>query len=163
MIEIGKILKPWGLKGEIKVKPYNEEAFKDLKEVFVDGKALEITKLSVRMGYAYLKIAGVDTPESAEVFRGEEISADKSVLGKLNKDEYLIDDMLGLLVLDDTGVEWGKIVSIEQYGSADVYTVVGRRGENRFPFLDDLIKNIDLKNKVMTVFADKLSEVVVCG
>ena len=163
MIAIGKILKPWGIKGEVKVSPYNQNAFEGLKEVWIDEKVYTLKKCSVRVGYAYLLIEGFDTPEASERLRDKELFAPKDVLGALNADEYLIEDMIGLLVVDDTGCEWGKVVSIEQYGSADVYTVVGRKGENRFPFLSELIKDINLEKRVMTVSSEKLSEVVVCG
>lgn len=156
-------MKPWGLKGEVKVKPYNEEAFRDLKKIYIDQKTYLVKTSGVRMGYAYLLLEDFDTPEKSEIFRDKEIFADKSVLGILGADEYLIGEMLGLLVVDDTGDEWGRIVSVEQYGSADVYTVVGRKGENRFPFLSDLVKKIDFEEKIMTVFLEKLEEVVVCG
>lgn len=163
MIAIGKILRPWGIKGELKVKPYNEDAFVNLKKAYIDGQTYVIKKLGVRMGYAYILLDEFDTPDKAEFFRDKEIFADKSVLGILADDEYLIGEMIGLLVVDDTGAEWGKIVSIEQYGSADIYTVVGVKGENRFPFLKDIVKDINFESKTMTVYLDKLSEVVVCG
>lgn len=162
LIEIGKILKPQGIKGEIKVEPLtkNTEQFLTLKEVFVSGKEYKIVKSAVRQGYIYLFFEGINRCEDVEPLRGKYISRDREEL-PVDEDEYLIVDLMGCTIVDENGIVYGEITDIDDYGAASVITILGKRGQFSFPYVDDIFTEIDIENKRIVINSQRYKEVVV--
>lgn len=162
-IQIAKILKPQGVKGEMKLEVLiNDNAFfKSLNNVYIDNKCFEVVSCCIRQGFGYLTIKGVIDRNQAESFRNKIVYVDRKDGPKLNIDEYLTQDMIGLNVIDENGKNYGKVISIEQYGAADVYIVHGKYGAISFPFIKNLVINVDLNNKTLFVDSKTLEEVKV--
>ena len=57
MIEIAKILKPQGIKGEVKAQAYTnvEKVFDVMTECLVGDKKMHIKHISFRQGFLYIK------------------------------------------------------------------------------------------------------------
>ena len=71
---------------------------------------------------------------------------------KLEKDSYYIADILGCRVNTDINQELGKVVDVFQTGSNDVYVVKDEQGKQiLLPAIKQVIKNVDIKNKIITV------------
>lgn len=144
-LTIGKVLKPRGLKGEIKFELYSSDParFSRLKRLKIDGIEYTVEHVSVEGTICYALLEGIDSVEKAELLRGKLISANRNDLPKLPNGKYYIVDMIGLDVYV-AGVVIGEIVDILQYGSKDVYVV--KNGENTlsFPAIDNLIKLVDI-------------------
>jgi len=162
-ITIGKILKPQGLKGEVKIQPFSgdENFYKTLKIVNIGDDVYKIKTCSLRQGFVYITFEGLNHIEQVEFLRGRELWVAGTSAPELKEGEYFVGDMLGLNVVDSEGCEYGKITDIEQYGSADVYTVAGAKGQFEFPFIKDLIVKVDLENKILVVNKKVFEEVSV--
>ena len=70
-LSVGFVLRPHGLKGEIKVKPLTDEErrFDSLKYLYLkdDGyKKIEVTSRRYDKGFVYLKLKGFENKESVE-------------------------------------------------------------------------------------------------
>ena len=71
---IAKILKPQGIKGELKCKPFTDENFfQNLKEVFIHDKRFDVLSSVYRFGYVYITLNGVNSRNDAERFRNLDI------------------------------------------------------------------------------------------
>ncbi len=160
-ITIAKVLKPQGVKGELKLEVYmQDDAFyKGLKEVIIGNTTHEVEHCVVRQGFGYITIKGLTDRTQAENFRGKILKVTRDNGPTLNEHEYLVEDMLGMRVVDDNGVELGNIKDIEQYGAADVYVVYGRQGVFSFPFIKSLIVSVDYDTRTLTVDSKVLEEV----
>lgn len=159
---IGEITKPQGLKGEMKVYPYADNSFfEGLKEVYIDDNDVKTTLLncSVKNNGIFIKVGGVDTIEKAEMMRGIKLYLDRKDVDA--GDSFLIDDLIGLTVMTDDGQNYGEIQYIEKYGSADIVTINGQFGKWQFPYIWDLVLNVDLGNKIMTISKKRFDEVKV--
>ena len=143
--EIAKIVKPRGLKGEMKVQFYSSDVarFSHLKEVRISGTAHQVLKITAEGEYGYIQLADINTVEQAEALRGQMISALREDLPELGRDTHYIADMIGLAVYVG-GDCIGKLTDILQYGSADVYVVKTTDGSLSFPALKQLIKIVDV-------------------
>lgn len=144
--EIAKIVKPRGLKGEMKVQFYSSDVarFSHLKEVLISGVAHKAVKITVEGEYGYVQLEGVNTVEQAEALRGQMICARRENLPKLQSDTHYIADMIGLAVY--VGADMiGKLIDVLQYGSADVYVVKTSNGSLSVPALKKLINSVDLE------------------
>lgn len=151
-LTIGKVLKPRGLKGEIKFELYSSDParFSHLKRLKIDGVEYQIEHISVEGNVCYVLLNGVDSVESAEELRGKLICANRVDLPKLPDGKYYIVDMIGLDVYV-AGEKVGEVVDVNQYGSADVYQLKNGTQSLCFPAVDKLIKLVDLEDGKMVL------------
>ena len=163
-IEIARVLKPQGLKGEVKVKAYSGENSilkEGLTVLLKNGTELFVTKKRMQKGFYYLTFKGLDAIEKVESLRNEGLFVLKNQLDELDKDEYYIADLIGAYVYSKAGEFLGEIKEIENYGAADIYTLKNKNKEVLFAFVEGLFESVDLENKKIIVNDKKLSEVIV--
>jgi 16S rRNA processing protein RimM len=158
---IGTVLKPQGLKGEIKVMPHTDDVarFMLLKSVIIDGEQIKVSAVDVRGGLAYIMLEGIESREDAERLRGKLLSVDRKDAIKPPPGFYFIADLIGCEVFAD-GERLGVLKEIYQNGAADVYEV---RGEKNlmFPALKTVLKSVDIEAKRIELYAERLAEVAV--
>lgn len=104
-LELGVILKPHGLRGEVKVKLHfaGSDSFDHARHVLLvapDGKRSTRRVLSVRpTGKAILLgLEGVDDCNAAEALRGSRLLVERSELPPLEPGEYYLADLVGCRV-----------------------------------------------------------------
>ena len=123
---IAKILKPQGIKGELKCKPFTDENFfQNLKEVFIHDKRFDVLSSVYRFGYFYITLNGVNSRNDAEGFRNLDIYADRSIF----EEAILVSDLENCTVLDEFSNTLGKVTGVEQYGSADILNITLNSGK----------------------------------
>lgn len=163
-LTIGEILKPQGITGSVKVKPYtdNVKRFKSLKKVYIDGTEYQVLKTSVAPDAVIIWLKGVADRNAAELLRGKFIQVDREDGAPLDDGKYYIVDVIGSALVTDTGKVLGKITDISTKSYADVYTAVTDNGKTvMFPLLKDLLVSIDIVNKIVTVKEKRFGEVSV--
>lgn len=164
---IGEILKPQGVRGDVKVRPITCDIyrFEDIEEVYFlkDDGYTPIGVSLVRMDEdaVYLHFDGIDDRNLAETIRGNFLYVDREHAVELEEDENFIVDLIGLKGVDDEGNEYGKIVDVMQPGGNDVYVFRDRRREVLVPALKTAILKVDLEARVMLMSAQRLREVAV--
>ncbi len=156
--EIGQIVNTSGLKGVIKVKPFTDDITKfcDLKTIFIsvnkELKEFNIEQVRFNKNMVFLKLKGIDTINEAENYRNLYIKIKRNKDEKLEEGSYYIVDILGCKVYTDEQKELGKIIDVFSTGSNDVYVVKDELGKQvLLPAIKDVIKNVDIKNKIVTV------------
>ena len=149
---IGKVLKPHGLKGDVKIETFssNPARFCTLKKLKLDGVEYDVRTLRVDGTFGVLGLVGVNDPDAAELLRGKMISVSRKDLPKLAAGNYYIADLMGMDVYV-SGDRLGELIDVLQYGSADVYVVKTQEGTCSFPALKQLIKSVDLEKGIMTL------------
>ena len=160
-LKIGIIVKPQGIKGEVKVQPLTDDInrFKNLKEVIIDDKTFKVQKSVIGGGTVFLSLSGIPDRNTAETFRGKFLRVTRENAANLPEGRYFIVDIIGCKVVTDTGVAVGEIIDVTS-ARTDVFTLKCVDGRiMRFPFLNDLVENVDVANKIVTVKAKRLSEV----
>ncbi len=150
-IIIGEILKPQGIKGEVKVKMKEEDFFSDLSFVYLKNERFNIKNLVIRGGYAYVKFEGCEDRNKAELLRGIKLKVDKEDLPEFKDNEYLIEDLINLLVVDEENYEIGVVEDILQYGATDIVVTGGKYGKWQFPLVKEIVLAVDVENKKMVV------------
>lgn len=151
-LAVGEIINTHGVKGEVKVYPLTDDMkrFKKLKQVFIDGKERKILSCKLQPNNVVLKIEGIDSIEEANKYRRKllEIKRENSV--KLPEGSYFIADLMECIVIDENGIEIGQISDVIKTGSNDVYEVKGEQ-EVLVPAIKDIVTNIDIENKTITI------------
>ena len=161
MITIGTVLKPQGIKGEIKVLPITDDArrFLELKEVLINNTSFVVSSVRLHERFAYVKLKGINDRNAAEALVGKDLSIKRDAAVKLPEGRYFIEDLLHAEVFLGTQ-SLGVVTSIDNFGSADVYTVRGARTV-RFPLLKKLIVRISAEDKRIELDPDVFGEVAV--
>lgn len=159
-LKIGKVLKPQGLKGELKIGCSNASDYLSITKVYMMGREYDISKIRANGDQLYIVIAGINSIEDAELFRGQNVFALRSEI-KLNEGEYFIDDLLGCQVVDTEGNLYGTIKKIDNYGSKDVYTIDQNGVERLFACVENLLVHVDYEEKKVVVDKQILWSVMV--
>ena len=145
-IEIGKIINTFGIKGEIKVYPYNN-LIDEVKELTISNKKYEIEKIRYQKNIAIIKLKGLDDISEVEKFKGTILEIDKAEAPELPENTFYVKDIIGLDVYTDEGKYLGKIDDVFNTGANDIYSI----GEILLPATEEVIKQIDIENKKMIV------------
>ena len=160
-LKIGLIVKPQGIRGELKVQPLTDDIsrFNNLKEVIIDDKTYRVLNAVIGGGAVFLSLSGIYDRNVAETFRGKFLRVTRENAIPLEEGRYFIVDIIGCKVVTDSGNEIGEITEVTS-ARTDIFTVKCLDGEiMRFPFLNDLTVNVDVNLKVVTVKEKRLWEV----
>ncbi len=158
LLSVGKIIGVHGIRGALKLYPYVESLsiFKSGHRVVLrdpDGKEESYV---IQEGHPYknilrLILARIDSRDAAERLIGSEIFIEKSLLPDLETNEHYWFEIIGLEVFQTDGAPLGKVVSIFQTKSNDVYVVRDAENEKLIPALQSVVVQIDLQNNRMIV------------
>lgn len=166
-LAVGEVLKPQGVRGEVKVQPLTNdpERFFDLQEVYIKrGEAYASHRVSCRRvheGYAYLNFEGVEDRDAAEKLRGEVLYVDRAHAVPLGEDENFICDLIGCEAFDRAGNPIGTLRDVMQPGANDVYVFQTPRGEMLLPARKEVILSVDVQEKRMILDESALPRLAV--
>jgi len=158
-IEIGKICKPHGLKGDVKAYPSSPDLslFREIPHAYLadpEGTRREVVISKVRpLGkFALLHLEGVDTIEDAEKLAGRDLELPEDEFPKLPEGEYYQFQILGLNVHAESGDWLGVVEEIIETGGNDVYEVKGHGGKTfLMPAIRQIIRKIDLDERKIII------------
>lgn len=159
-VTIGKILKPIGLKGEVKVSPLtdNPGRFSQLrsKPILLRSKnavSQSYTLENVREHgrYVFLSFQEIKTRFDASRYLNGEVQVPRSEVPPLPKDVHYHFDLMGLSVNLLDGRYIGEIEDILETRSNDVFVVRNRTQEYLIPALQSVVVKIDMTERRMIV------------
>ncbi len=147
---IGTVLKPQGIRGELKIKNYTDDfyAISALKEVFIDGVSYQVLKMRCDKD-VFILLRGIADRNDAELFRNKDIYALKADVRR-KKNTYFICDVIGCSVLFEDGTVFGKIEEILS-ARTDIYYISTPEGRVIAPWLKSYQANFDIENRTVTV------------
>ncbi|NCA67583.1 MAG: 16S rRNA processing protein RimM [Clostridia bacterium] len=156
----GKIVKPQGIKGEVKILPYIDKpsGFCTLKEIFIDNKIFPIITARVNGSDVFLLLEGIADRNTSEEFRGKEVYVRAEDAKELKTGEYFYEEIIGLEAYVGE-VHIGVIKDIYPNRGADVLIIQGEK-EYMVPFLNRAVTAIDIANGRM-VFEEKAFKEIV--
>lgn len=156
--EIGQIVNTFGVKGQLKVKPFtdNVEQFQELKTILVEKNKqtteMKIEEAKFHKDMVILKLEGIDDMTTAEKYKGSYLKIHRKDARELEEGEYFIADIIGSKVYTDTGDYLGKVDDIYNTGAQDIYVVKDDLGKQiLLPSIKDVILNVDIENQKVTV------------
>jgi 16S rRNA processing protein RimM len=159
-ILIGKIVKPQGIKGEVKAAlNFDAVSLAKIKFIYLDGVRTAVDSIRADRGFAYIKFSTVTDRNHAELLRNKELYAEKADVN-LDDGDYLVGDLTNSKILFENGDFLGTLAEIIQNNkSADVFIVETVSGKVLFPFLNDLVLKVDTAKKEITVKRRRYDEV----
>jgi len=148
---IGKILRPRGLAGELKLQLTIDKGQLTINDIYIDNVKYHVTKFNRQDEYAYIKLENVNTIEQAETLRNKQVYIDAAAI-TLNPDEVLVDDIIGFSVVDEKGTKLGTLKFVENYGASDVFDC----GTFSFPNEDAFVVETNITERKIVIRAELL-------
>ena len=152
---IGRITKPFGVRGEVKVESMSDVPgrFEGLQTVYLTlphkgAPPQETTVTHVREipdGYL-MKCSAFSTPEEAAHYRGAWIQIPMGAKLPRKADTYYQFELIGLHVEDPDGQKMGTIEEILEYPQHHVLVVRNHEAEYLIPANRQTIEKVDLDN-----------------
>lgn len=158
LIPIGKVKRAHGLKGGIVIAAERREDL-DLSVVTVGNNIHNVIESSWMPKGLLLRLETITSLEMAEPLVGETLFIDRSQLPENAKDEFLVEDLVGVQVSDETLGSVGVVIGVEPGSavSSDRWWVKTHDGvEVAIPAVGRYIKQVDLpKRKIHVIdFSD---------
>ena len=155
----GKVLRPHGLEGLLRVQSFSQSAASLLNAATVffklttgENRLLSIISARPHKNIFLVKLVGLNDINQAEVFRGAEIHINRDALIR-EEGEYFWFELLGLKVFTEDDVFLGVVSQIIPSGNTEIYVVkIGNR-EILLPATREVVNRIDLENGKMFVSA----------
>jgi len=163
-LAIGKLRKPFGLRGEMKIEVFTDhlDVLKSGSEVFTDIE-LEKRKISTfrKMGNTFvIHFSGIDNPEIAKTLNNQLVYIESNLLPELDKGSYYYHQLIGLTVEDENGAKLGVLKEILETGANDVYVVFNEENQKEIliPAIKSAVIKIDIESKLIIVKVPKWYE-----
>ncbi len=162
VLVVGEILKPQGIRGELKVRPFTDTAdvFKSFKNVIIGEENYRVLSVRVGDGAVYLGLRGVPDRNAAELLRGKKITVLREEAPEPEEGSYYIVDLLESTVVTEEGETLGVLKDIRQ-GASDIYTLDTGKKEVLFPAAKGVIVAVNVEEKKITVNKKRYLEVAV--
>jgi 16S rRNA processing protein RimM len=152
------VLGKWGKCGEYKVLPLtdNPDRFRLLNKVYIDKAIDTILAVDVhdvkKKGSTYLLTLSVSLEEDERIIsQGTLLKVPVQDVPPVSNDSYYFFQIKDLAVKTTEGRFLGIVNDIIQTGSNDVFVVKGQK-EYLIPFINDIVVNVNLEEKTITIF-----------
>ncbi len=163
LIALGRMLRPHGLRGEVRLYPYTRSADELVArcpaEALVwhpDGRieVLVVESLNIHQGIVLIAFEAIRDRTEAEGLRGAFLCIREGERWELQEEEYYVDDLAGLEVVDaDTDAAIGRVTRVVD-GAAHDYletAVPGRKEPALIPLIREFVVRIDVEARRIEV------------
>ena len=154
-LAIGRILRPWGIKGMVKVEVMTDfpERFAQAETFLVgeEHRPVHLERSAGHKGSLLLKFAGYETPDDCDALRHQILYIPMEEAMPLSDGEYYLFQVIGLEVWTDEGERLGTLAEVWETGANDVYVVDTGDKKVLLPAIPDVILGVDLDQKRITV------------
>lgn len=166
-ITIGRLMRPHGVRGEIKCLPqtHSPDRHRLLRSVilfFADGshKELQVERSSLHGELWHLKFIGYDSPESVQELVNAELCVSSQERLPPPPGQFYFSDLVGLDAVDAEGNKVGTVQRVEELPSVNAF-VLRIKGKDVFaPWIDACIGAIDLEKRTVLVHMDYLADLM---
>ncbi|AFT81442.1 ribosome maturation factor RimM [Leuconostoc carnosum] len=161
LFKVGTIVNTHGIRGEVKIMAitdFPENRFKKGVELQIETKqglvpmTVQSSRLHKNMWLVLFE--GIMNINEIEKYKTDDIYVASDERQELEDDEYYYDEIIDSRVVNLTGNVIGIVSEIMTTGANDVW-VVKREGQPDalIPMIDDVVKSVDVDNKLITIDA----------
>ena len=158
-VPIGKISRPHGVRGAVKIFPYGDSlsGVDEPRLLYLKGPAdaeprgVRALGLEQHGRYWIATFEGFADRNRAETLSGQEVVLPEEELPATGEDEYYHFQLHGLEVRTVDGRVLGRIVGIFEAGEHDIFVARGAGPEILIPAVNEFIREVDLESGRMIV------------
>ncbi len=148
---MGRVVAPYAVRGWIKLQTFTEylDSLLDYPvwRLGKDGRWRDYRVLDGKIHGQYLMagLEGVEDRTAAEALMGLDVAVLREEMPEAEEDEYYWDDLIGLDVVNLAGEALGRVEGLLETGANDVLQVRNGETERLLPFVDAVVKEVDLE------------------
>lgn len=102
--------------------------------------------------FVFVKFEGLDDINEVEKYKRCPLLVTRENAVELEEDEYFVADLLGLTIVDDSGVTIGRLENVISTGANDVYEVLTEDGGRiLLPAIKECILDVDMDEGIILV------------
>ncbi|RMH02724.1 MAG: 16S rRNA processing protein RimM [Nitrospirae bacterium] len=159
LIAVGRILKPFGVRGEVRIQSWTDvpdrlEGLDHVILVLPSGEHVPTRVLRVKkdgLGYR-IRFEMISTPEQARAYRGAWLKIPKAVVPPLPDGMYYHFELIGLTVQDEEGESLGIVDDVLELPGHHVFVIRDKAGQEWLvPAARQWIIHIDLPARRLIV------------
>ncbi len=163
LIELGYVIEPHGMRGELKVELYNSEstafapglplfAAKSAEQIKPDDAPDKVETIKAQSFGVVVKLAGVSNRTAAEALKGFKLFVERESLPPLAEGEYYLCDLIGFAANRADGSPLGVVEEFTHNGAQTLFVVRAPSGL-RFlvPNAPQIIIEVNLQTRVVTM------------
>ena len=158
LIAYGKVIKPQGLSGEVKVVPFSGEfsSFENFKNLYISQEIYNpprfvISRSRNQKNNIIVKLQGIDSIDDAERLKGLTVFIDKKELPKKADDEYYWFELIGMDVYNNEDKLIGKVKDIIDNTAQPILVINNNSEEYLVPLVEKFVEDIDLTNSKIVI------------
>jgi 16S rRNA processing protein RimM len=160
MIAIGRISRPIGTRGEMKVLPLTDDRlrFSGLQSVWVGHDSdsagqFDIHIVRIDAKQVVINLNGIETLQEANKFRNKYLFVPMEQTIKLNPGSYFMDDIIGCEVVTEEQTKIGIVADLLSLPANDIWVVRNGSKEFLIPAVKAIVRKVDVKMKRITINA----------
>ncbi len=155
-----------GVRGEAKVKTFTarEDGVAHYGKVTSEDGTRNFTLRFIRAlkpGLALVAAPEIASREDAAALAGTRLYVDRAMLPPPDADEFYVEDLVGLAVVDETGAPLGSIAAVHDFGAGAILEIDDGGKSLMVPFTRAAAPEIDFARSRLTVARAALAELVV--
>jgi len=159
-VELGRIVKPHGLKGElvvsgVRISPEELLQVRDVEAVEADGTRRPLAIVGTRpfMQSVLVRFEGVRDVDEARLLHGQVLEVDPARLPVAEEGTVYLFQLIGLAVATVEGTALGRIADVFQTGATPILVVRDdeAKRERMLPMSPDVLVRVDTAAGTVTV------------
>ena len=164
MVTVGRVVRPQGRRGEVVVDPdtdFGEERFRPGAELWA-SRAGRVTRVAITTSWPHqgrwvVGLAGVESIDDAEAWRGVELRVPAEGLRQLGEGAFYVHDLLGCRVETTTGLRVGEVARVDLGNGTPLLVVTGSGGPSKgveevlVPLAESICRRVDIGAKVIVI------------
>lgn len=157
LVALGVVARPHGLRGELRVHPFNKDSDLILHQKHIvlckDGAESPREVLHARRAnkVVLMLLSGCDNCDAANELRGHEVRVPRSAFPEPDPNEFYLVDLEGLRVVDTEGEVVGTVSQVMEYPSIECIRIDCSDGFREVPLLSPWLVEVCLDDGEIVV------------
>jgi len=156
-VPLAEIARPHGVRGELRVRVYNEDSdlllhARTVRMRLPDGSERDVPIAGARAVNKglLLRIAGVEDRDAAVLLRGAVLCLARDAFPPLEDGEFYACDLEGARVVLTSGEEVGRVTGLRSYPTCDALAIDrGAAGSIEVPLVEAYVDGVDVEHGVV--------------
>lgn len=144
---MGRVAGAYGVRGWIRVQVDDPEDLSGQPQWWVGGVQRAVEQARPHSGALLAKLAGIDDRGQAQALNGAAVELPRKLLPALEPGRFYWADLIGLEVVNESGVVLGRVKALFSNGAHDVMELDARGGGpgRLLPWVPSVVNAVDLE------------------
>ncbi|MBI3456428.1 MAG: 16S rRNA processing protein RimM [Candidatus Rokubacteria bacterium] len=157
LIAVGRIVRPQGRRGEVRVEPLTDEPGRlaELRECYLvppaGGEQRRVETVWFQGEVPVLKLAGADSLDAAEALAGRLVSISRAAVRPLPPGHFYCFELIGCTVRTPEGALLGTLADVMGGEHHDLWVLRAGEREHLIPAVSEIVERVDLDERVVVV------------